>query len=318
MRPYRASNHAPFASVILLILVALIAGVIAGGVLFAVEYFIGFYLILAFPIIAGLVAGNALSLVVRGGKVRSPILGVICGLVAGVTIYGVYHFASYYITFRGEVRTVLTEGGQAPANDAKLDETINEFLRQDVGDTGFVGFMRLAAEEGFSITRTTAPAPVSGAAPSGILIQGTVAWVYWAVEILLAGIVAAAAAARATREPFDESSQQWYDKPEPLAAASNKARRDLLSALNASHFSEAGSLITRRDIKFPRLELFTRRSPDAASRDIMLIMNYATNKNRANEIKRGIISAGDLELLTRAMSSADQQAANGTPPIRRL
>lgn len=178
-----------------LLIVAVIIGAVLGGVIWAIEHFINIYLIIAFPIIGGAIAGMVLGLIAKGTGLQNLFLIVLGGVVAGLVMYGVYHFASYYVSFRGEAKTVMVEQIGGEPSEAEVDEFVNSFLQETVADTGFMGFMKLGAQEGITITRTVSS---SG---SGFTLQGTLAWVYWAVEILLAmGIAASSAWKRATQE----------------------------------------------------------------------------------------------------------------------
>jgi hypothetical protein len=191
----QSAESSSVAGFVPLVVVAVVIGAILGGIIWAIEHFASIYLIVAFPIIGGAAAGAVLGLVARGSGLRNLFLIVLGGIVAGLVMYGVYHFASYYVSFRSEARTVMVEEFGGEPTDGEVDEFVNSFLQDAVADTGFMGFMKLAAQEGITITRTVSS---SG---SGFTLQGTLAWVYWAVEILLAmGIAASTAWRRVTQE----------------------------------------------------------------------------------------------------------------------
>lgn len=301
MRPYRASNKAPFGSLFLLLIVALVVGAILGGILFAVEHFTSFYLVLLFPLLAGAMAGAALRVVVTASKVRSPFVAAFFGLVAGLVILLTYHAASYYIGFRGDIREMLVEQGEENITDADLDTFIDLNLKREYGEGGFMGFLRLAADEGFSITRTVS------SSSSGIDLQGDLVWGYWAFELLIAMITAAAIAWRAAKQPFDENSGHWYKEAEMVGRASHKVRKELVNAFKDGRYPEAGRMLTRGDTKYPLVEVTTRRSPDAGAQDIYVTLNYFQRQGRGNAIKTGLISASELDMLVKAMTSADAQ-----------
>ncbi len=177
-----------------MLIVAALIGAILGGVIWAIEHFASLYLIVAFPIIGGAIAGAVIGLVAKAMGLRNLFLMILGGIVAGLIMYGIYHFASYYVSFRGEARTVIVEQIGSEPTDAEVDELVNSVLQDEVADTGFMGFMKLAAAEGITITRTVS------SSDSGFTLQGTLAWVYWGVEILLAiGIAAGSAWKRVTQ-----------------------------------------------------------------------------------------------------------------------
>jgi hypothetical protein len=310
MRKYRASNRIPFGSFILLVLLGAVGGAALGGVLWALDSQLHFYLVLLFPIVAGAILGGILAWGVRVGKVRSPFVAGIVGLLAGVLMFGVYHFAGNTITFRGEARDALIENSGKSFNESLLDRRIDEILDEEVGDTGFVGYLRLAAREGFSITRTSASS--SG---SELDLSGDVVFGYWALEILIAAAFAAIIAGRAAGQPFDEESSAWYGNPEFLAMTSTKSRKALLNALKDGDFQTAGSLLTTQDIKYPRMELMIRRAASAtvSGQDIFLIVNQVQRKGRPTTIRSGVVSPSELDLMVFAMRQAASRQSPSIP-----
>jgi hypothetical protein len=111
MRKYQPSGRIPYLGFILLILVALLGGAAVGGILWALDHYLNISLVFVFPLFAGAIVGGLLVLSVRSTKVRSPFFAALMGIVAGIVIYGVYHAASYYVSFRGEIREFYAEEG---------------------------------------------------------------------------------------------------------------------------------------------------------------------------------------------------------------
>ncbi|MCC6802738.1 MAG: hypothetical protein IT319_07620 [Anaerolineae bacterium] len=311
MRKYRASNRVPFASFVLLILVGAVAGAIVGGILWALDSILNFYLVLLFPLIGGAIVGGALSTVARIGRVRSPFITALVAILSALVMFGVYHGASYAITFRSEMRDAYVENAGSSASDEDFERALNKLMFSEVGDTGFVGYLKLVAREGFSITRTSS---FSSTSDSGLELKDELVWGYWAIEILVAAGIAAWIAARAAGEPFDEEANAWYGKPTLLAIASNKSRKALLNALKDGDFLEAGSLMTTQDLKHPRLEITIRQSPAGGGTlmtDTFLTVNYAQRKGRSNAVRSGVVSPSELDLISRGM----QQAALQNPAV---
>ncbi|MEO8394449.1 MAG: hypothetical protein ABI700_15760, partial [Chloroflexota bacterium] len=237
MRKYRPSNRTPLGSLILLLLLGIISGGALGGILWAVDNYLSFYLVVAFPLLAGGIAGGLLVLGVRSGKVRSPFIAALIGLLTGALIFGVFHFAGYYITFRQDMRTSYVEHFKTTPTDAELDNAINtQILEPEVQDTGFVGYLKLVAKEGFTITRSS----YTSSSGSNIDIKDQWAFVYWGVEILLAGIIAAVLASGEAKQPFDEDTNEWYGAPTTMALATLKTRKALDKALKDGDYQTAG------------------------------------------------------------------------------
>jgi hypothetical protein len=284
----------------MLLIVAILSGFILGGILWAIDHFTQFYLVLLFPLIAGSIAGGALRLTVSSAKVRNAVVAFFCGIIAGLIMFAVYHFATYYVSFRGEVRDALAEQGTPAADDAELDTLINEVLQSDYKDSGFTGYLRYAADQGINITNFGP----SSSSSSPMELKGDIMWGYWVVEILIAAGMAAFVAVRATREPFDENANEWYNPAvEAFALADKKSKKALLNALKEGAFSEAGSLLTREELKYPRFEVHLRRSPDPASQDILLSVQQAQRKGQLAEIKRGLVSPAELDMMEKALQA---------------
>src|SRR5689334_21763113 len=246
MQKYRASNQMTFGGFILLLVLAIISGAALGGVLFALDYYLHFYLVLLFPLVAGTIAGGLLTRGVYAGKVRSPFMAFLVGLICGILMYGVYHAASYYIGFRGVMRSAYVEKTKENLSEADLDKLVNAFLNYNkVDDTGIVGYLKYTTLEGITITSTSS----YGSTSSSDTLKGNLVWGYYAVEILLAGLIAAFMAAGAAGLPFDEDAGEWYLPPMYLAATTGKARKELLNALKVGDFQQAGALMTRENIK---------------------------------------------------------------------
>lgn len=300
MRTYRPSGAISGGGFIALLIVAILSGLVLGGILWAVDNLAHFYLVLLFPLVAGAVAGGILGWVVTSAKVRNAFVAFVCGIIAGLIMFGMYHVATYYITFRGEVRDALAEQGNAPADDAELDAFIDVVLKSEVNDTGFVGYLRYAASQGITVTnfgRSSSSTPLE--------LKGDIVWGYWAFEILIAAGMAAFIARRAAREPFDENANEWYSPAtQVFALADKKSKKALLNALKEGSFSQAGSLLTRDDLKYPRFELHLRQSPDPASQDVLLSVQQVQRKGRPAEIKRGLVTRAELEMMDKGLKAA--------------
>lgn len=304
MRKYKPSGAAPISGLILMLIATIAIGVAAGLALFAVDFYLKFYLVLAFPIIGAFLVGGLLLLIVRASKIRNPLVaGLIAGL-GGLIMMGTYHFASYFIGFRSEVRTAIEENAGETIADADLDEFINSVLKDEVGQEGFVGYLQYSAREGISITRATSTSDTGG-----IQLKDGLVWGYWGLELLIAIVVAWGMAARQARDPFDESAESWYGKPEFLAAADWKSRKTLSEALKKGDFQQVGSLLTTWDLKYPRADIRIRRSPNTSAADVYLEYHDATAKGRTALKQSGMVSSGELALLTQAMNSAAPPAA---------
>jgi hypothetical protein len=212
-------------------------------------------------------------------------------------MFGVYHFASYYITFRNEIRAIYVDQTDKTPTEADLDKFIDTGLKSEVNDTGFIGYMRYAAKQGITVTPTTSTVTNEKATE----LKDGLAWGYWGIELLFAMVIAAGLAWQAAKQPFDENANAWYGLPQPIALAPRKSRKPLLRALKDGNFTDAGAMLTTQQIRYPRLEVAIRRSPDDASPDMILMVSYVQRQNRKTELKKGIVSSSELESLSRTI-----------------
>jgi hypothetical protein len=288
----------PFGGFLLMLIAGAVIGVGVGLLLWAVETYVHIYLIILFPIIAGAIVGGVLAWAVRSSKVRSPLIAALIGLAAALVAYGTYHFAGYYITFRGDMRAAYIENSGRTPTDAQLDDELNELMQDEVGDSGFLGYLRVVAREGFSISRTGV-----STSSNAVDLEGDIVWAYWAVELLVIVGFGAILPARAAGEPFDEDDNVWYGKPTLIGITTGKARKDLLRALENGDFQGAGRMLTTQNIKYPRTEVMLRRSPAANTmpQDVFVTIHQSQRQGRSTVVKSGILSPTELNWLTGAM-----------------
>jgi hypothetical protein len=300
MQKYRASNRMSFGGFILLLVLAIIGAAALGGILFALDHYLHLYLILIFPMFAGAIVGGLLARGVYTAKVRSPLVAWFIGLICGVLMYGVYHVASYYVGFRSDIRDNYAQENGKTLSDTALDKYIETTLQRQVGDTGIVGYLKYTAKEGITITSTT-----YGTKTGTDTLKGNLVWGYYALEILLAGLVAAFIAGAAAGQPFDEDAGEWYGPPVLFATAPKNSRKDFVNALKDGNFQQAGTLLTQQDIKYPRVNMNIRRSKNASStQDVYIQLTYNTRRNRPNNLKKGVVSASEFESIKRGMAQA--------------
>ena len=187
-------------------LTALIAGLITatvmGGVLYAIQRYTGFYLIVVFPTLAGAVTGWALSKAIIFGNVTNGAVAALIGLIAAAVLVGTPHYGKYQLEFKDEGRRFLISKN-LPVTDQAVDETTDEILRSEIGATGFIGFLQLEARHGISITRSLM------ISSSGFELRGIWHWVYSAAEF---GIVLSIVVGIGATAPFSQTQQQQAEE----------------------------------------------------------------------------------------------------------
>lgn len=180
------------------LILALVGGALAGGAMLLADQ-VGFYLIIAFPIFAGMIIGFMYALPfhgrnttpavastsLAGAGLASPVVqdsrpGVfplfIIGLLGTLACVGVYWVGSYMVEQNNIVALIQEEDPSVA--DAEAREWIQLYYEDEYGTAGFPGYLQDVAAAGISITRT-------GSSSGGFTLDGTAAYIYWGVEILL-------------------------------------------------------------------------------------------------------------------------------------
>jgi hypothetical protein len=299
MRAYKPSGKVPIGGFLLLLIATLIGSIVTGLILFAVEYYLNLYLVFVFPILAGFIAAAFMMAAIQVGKIRNRWVPFLLGILGALLLYSTYHFAGYYIGFRGviqeEVRQELTQ--------EELTELTDEILEDEYGYPGFRGYMEYLTESGMNISRT-----LSASSSSGIDLVGSGVWIYFGLELLIIMLVMAFATRRRAGQPFDENSEQWYGPPTLLAVADFKgnARKDFTQTWKSGNSAALGRLLTTFDVPYPRAEVYTRMSPAANSTsDVLLLTKFVYRRGRnAQAGWEGMLTVAELDTLKKQMGQA--------------
>ena len=289
MRTYRASGIAPLSGVLIALIAGLIAAIVMGGLLYAIDHYAGFYLIVVFPAVAGAVTGFALSKAINLGKVRNSAVAALLSMIAAIALVGTYHYGKYQLELKDDARQFLISKNLL-VTDATVNETTDEFLKSETGATGFIGFLQLEAQQGISITRSSSS--------NGLELKGVWYWVYSAVEFGIVLAVIAGIAWAAAIEPFNEAQQQWYGPAQVILTAPGANAKPLETALKGSAFEEAGALLQRDASPLPRVEFAVKQTPTKDPENVIITANLV-QQNGKNESKTefatGLVSQRELE-----------------------
>ena len=299
MREYKSSGIAPFPGILTALVYGLIAAAIVGGILFAIDHYIGFYLIIMFPVVAGFIVSFVLTLGITAGKIRNGAVAFLIGAICGLATMGMYHFLNYQIGFKTDEKNAIAQPGSSVTDQ---EEQLSEaaFLTQEVKQTGFTGFLMYQAKQGITITRSTSS--------SGINLVGGWAWGYFGIEVLVVAFIAGGVASSTANDPFDERSNAWYGKPVHVLSASFGQAPAIRDALKNASFGAAGQLMTRAALAAPRLDLTARSTADGHPESIVLELNEITLDGKKNaktrKLEQGMVTQLELEQI---MASAAGQ-----------
>lgn len=304
MRKYRASGRIPFGGFIALILATVIGSAVIGGIVFAASHLI--YLIILFPLLMGAVGGGLLALVVRGTKVRSPIIAALFGLIMGVGIVGVYRFAEYYIDFRNEITNAAHESEGNNITQEEIDQFIDLTLEEETGSPGFIGYLKYSASLGTTITRS------SGSSEMELDEKAT--WVYWGIELIIVMLFCAGLAFAAARKPFNEEAGEWYPNPLLVGRVDWKSRKEFYKLIKSGDLRGAFKMVTTAPMSGHTVDVLVQQTPSAPQTDVVLSINETrvNRKNSNSGLKmRGVLSAQEFADLNRMVSGA-QSAQSST------
>jgi len=308
MKRYHPGGRVPFGGLIGLILATIIGSLIVGGLVFAVSQLI--YLIVLFPLVMGAVGGGILALVVKSSKVRSPIIAGLFGLVMGVGVIGVYRFAEYYIDFRNEITTAVREEAGEEVPQEEIDLFIDESLQEEVGSTGFVGYLKYSATLGTTITRNS----------SEFTLDERATWIYWGIELLIVALFCAGMAFGAARKPFNEEAGEWYPEPQYVGSVDWKSRKDFYRLLNDGDTRQAFKMVTNAALTPPRVDVVYQQTPNVPQTDVILTVKE-TRLNRKQETSgdkmKGVLSPSEFADLSR-MVNASQNGQSAVSQASKL
>jgi hypothetical protein len=290
MREYKSSGIAPFPGIIRALITGLIAAAVVGGILFAIDHYIGFYLIVLFPIAAGFIVSFVVSQGITAGKIRNSGVAILIGAICGFATMGVYHFLDYQIAFKNDIKNAISQGTTAISNQVE-QVAEDAFLKGEVKQTGFMGFLNYQAQQGITITRSSSR--------NGLTLTNGWAWGYFGVEVLIVMFIAGMIASSTAGEPFDERSNAWYGNAVHVLSAPFEHAQTIRNALKNGSFEEAGRLMTRETLGAPKLDLSARSTPDGHPETIVLELNEVTLDSKKNEktnkLETGMVTQAELE-----------------------
>ena len=282
MRNYQPSNIAPSQGVAILAASSLVSGVAIGGATAFIGKFI--YFIVLFPLAMGFATGSVLGFAVKKGKIRSPIAALGLGLLGGLVTYGSLMYGQY-MNFQQETATIMER--EYNVKDKNLaNEQINVFLQQETGSSGFVGFLKMAAKEGTSISKGS----------SKLNLNDTFTYLLWLIELGLVGFLAASIPFKSASEPFNEEANEWYGEKKWVGSATEESRDELIRLLNMDDITGAAALLSNptTDLPTPRIDVYSQSCADVPFSDSVIAVCYvSTNAKKQLEVKEiltGLVS----------------------------
>lgn len=283
MKPYQPSNKVPAAGFQWLLLSSILGGLAIGGLTFAISQFI--YLVLIFPVAMGLAGGVVSSFAIRQGKVRNPSVAAVFGALTGLILYGTAH-GGEYIRFK-QVTSQEINASIGQNSMISTERIIDDYLQQETGSTGFVGYLKYSAKQGVTIGEV---------GRDGFSLNETFTWVYWLIEFAIIEGIIFALAYGASKNPFCENCENWYSPAKRLGNVSNQVSNNFVELLNNDNFSRAGELLEPLSAtSTPSLEVQLQSCPACKTGDCVLTIHQASldsnGKLALSQLMQGVLSA---------------------------
>jgi hypothetical protein len=287
-----ARSKVPILGLILLILFSVVIGIAIGALVAAIRVYAHFYLVLAFPIFMGALAGGAISAVAKVGKVRSGAVAIFFGLLAGIIMYGTYRYGQYFL----EKQQFYND--HPKVDRAQLDVAIDESLKDETGQAGFIGYIISTAKDGIRIVPTSSA--TSSSSSSNLVLSGPLAYGYWVVEILIILGVAAATAGKSASVPFCDRDGRFFATQNVGRVPKDSADQFMLMA-KAGDWQNATLLLdrSRSKVNYPYLEVRVDKCPACNTNPLPLsiVRKMSSKKNTDKVIFKATLTPtqyGDL------------------------
>ncbi|PZO39449.1 MAG: hypothetical protein DCF19_14435 [Pseudanabaena frigida] len=283
MKTYKPSNIAPSQGIAILAASSLVSGVAIGSATAFISKFI--YFIVLFPMGMGFATGAVLGLAVKKNKIRNPMLALGWGIVGGIVTNASLMYGQY-INFQQETEQIM--GREYNLTDKKqVEDQINAILKQETGDSGFVGFLKLSAREGTSISRGS----------SKIKLNDTFTYLLL-IELGIVGFLAASIPFGAAGEPFSEDGNDWYGEKQLIGSVTEDYKDELIRLLNIDDIA-AALLSSQADLPMPRIDVYAR-SCDAAFNSDSVIMVSRISMNARKQVESKVLLEGLISHLQRS------------------
>jgi hypothetical protein len=307
MRTYQPSGRISFFGLIFFIIVGAILGAVIGVAAYLISTKI-YFLVLS-PLGLAAISGGLAYLAVRMGKMRSPLFGLLAGLVLGAYIYGVYWGAGYVDLLNQFVSGAPSKDGQdissivnqLLASRPELDRN----LQRETGQPGLIGYVLLVAEEGLSFSRTTSPGS------SAITLNRELTLAYWGIEALLVLGACALAGRRSAKQVFCESGNRWLKESDFQFVGTVDARvsNQFIQLLRSGDLRTAGQYVTLgRSMGLVQVKVAKCAEPDLASPGEMILRVTRSAGNKTNELLTGVVTPHEYKML---IDNAQQRAPLG-------
>lgn len=233
---YKPSGKFSLPGMLLTLMAGIGTAVIAGLVFYLVGSVIPCGIPFLFPVLLGIAVGIVtMELGSRVGRCRNQVLAISIAVIAGIVAGSSEHIIDY-ARFRLNVfNSIATEAPQASLQS--INSVIDQWLRDETGHPGFIGFMLL---------KTTSDSieiiPLYyGAAIGGFRLTGPFLVLYWLFELLTVTGLAGFMNRSYSLEPYCEQCNAWRKCKVPVVGSVDRIdeavealqRREITAAVRA-------------------------------------------------------------------------------------
>jgi hypothetical protein len=166
-------------------------------------------------------------------------------------------------------------------------------LIEETGSSGFIGYMKLRAEEGdnYSNYAILNSVPVYN---FDLVLRSYWAWIYWILEALIISTPIIYTGYEVGTRAFNKSAKDWYNPlPDQICAVSLENKEKLIALINKENLQGIEELAIDEDnISHPMIEIYEQRSRNKTG-DILLSIKQTYLDGNSN-IKRNIIGKWEI------------------------
>jgi|GEM_PF-1544202 len=216
-QPYRPETGLPIRGFLLLLLSTGLTGVLVGLLAGIIGQWL--YVVILFPILMGAIVGHAGAWAVDRGRVRSPLLGGLVGILGGCAAVIALHGIEYCV-FEYQLREVPPEVRQIARDFEKLQPQFATLppdvqfvilqLREDpearetLAVHSLWTYIDRRAREGVELRDVG-----DNGAKAGLNLGYIGSYCYWSVDFLLIALIAAEMIRKAAARPFCSRCDEW-------------------------------------------------------------------------------------------------------------
>lgn len=258
-------------------------GVGVGAVLFLSSLVV--YLILFSPLAAAVVASLLYSGLVHNARARAVPVVIGFAIVTGVTAYAAFR-GGEYLHFLYESRNdILDESSRAD-----WMQVVDDYLFEETGSTGWVGFIKLQSDYGMDVSSTRSYDNSSSH------WGPTITTLYWLVELgMMIGFTVALGFGQAVA-PFCEANRDWLQMR--VAGYVDRSKADqFLGLVKKGDMAQASTLMQAKVPRGNHVEVKKGRCDEFSEGNLEL--EYKAGRN-SKTVGKGKLDPDAYKLLTAA------------------